>query len=132
MVTEIDLELVTLAFAGAKLILFSLLRKYLHLPATSIVCCDFNGVAGIATFMARYRLVTAATSELNLGCKKESIGGAGRAVFVLPSPPKIFNAEIDRFIGVPNEISGDVVGVIVCIPTEKPWIVGVYIAVNQV
>jgi len=36
------------------------------------------------------------------------------------------------FIGVPDKISGDVVGVIEGIPTYKPWIVGVYIAVDQV
>jgi hypothetical protein len=47
-------------------------------------------------------------------------------------PPKVFNAESDRFIGVPDKISDDVVGVIVGITTEKPWIVGVYIAVDQV
>jgi hypothetical protein len=53
-------------------------------------------------------------------------------VLVLSSTPKVFGAESDRFIGGPDKISGSAVGVIVGIPTEKPWIVGVYIAVDQV
>ena len=51
---------------------------------------------------------------------------------VLSSTPKVFGAESDRFIGGPDKISGSVVGVIVGIPTDKPWIAGVYIAINQV
>ena len=93
------------------------------------MCFDFNGVASIATFMACCQLIKAATSELNLGCKKESIGGAGRAVFVLSSPPKIFNAERELFIEIPDQISGDIVGVIEFVPTDKLWIVRVYIAI---
>jgi hypothetical protein len=57
-------------------------------------------------------IATAAASEINPGGKKISTGGSGRAVFVLSSPPKVFNAEIDRFIGIPDKIGGNVVGVI--------------------
>jgi hypothetical protein len=45
---------------------------------------------------------------------------------------KVLKAESDVRIRVPDEISSDVVGDIVGIPTEKPWLVGVYIAVDQV
>ncbi len=70
-----------------------------------------------------------AALEFNPGGKNESIGGPGRTILVLASPPEVFNADIDLFIWVPDEISCDIVGVIVCIPTEKLWVVRVYIAI---
>jgi hypothetical protein len=76
-------------------------------------------------------VVTVAASEIKPKGKKVSIGGPRRAVLVLSSPQKVFSAKSDRFIGGPDKISGDVMGVIVGILTEKPWIVGVYIAVDQ-
>jgi hypothetical protein len=76
--------------------------------------------------------ITAAVSEIKPGGKKVSIGGPRRAVLVLSSPPEVFDAESDRFIGGPDKIYGSVLGVIESIPTDKPWIVGVYIAVDLV
>jgi hypothetical protein len=68
--------------------------------------------------------ICAASKIISEG-KKDSIVGPGRAVLVLSSPPKVLNAESELFKGVLYKISGEVVGVIDCIPTDKPWIVGV-------
>jgi len=57
-------------------------------------------------------IATAAGLEINPGGKKVSTGASERAVLVLSSPPEVFNAEIDRFVGGPDKISGNVVGVI--------------------
>ncbi len=92
--------------------------------------CD--GVTGIAKRNARCQLITAAASENKPGGKKESIAVPRRAVLVLSSPPKVFNAESDIFKGGPDKISGEVGGVIESIAIDESRIVGVHIAVDQV
>jgi hypothetical protein len=70
--------------------------------------------------------------KIKPGGKQESTGGTGRAVLILSSSPKVFSAESSLFERGPDKIGGDVVGVIEGIVTDKPWIVGIHIAVDQV